>query len=147
MNGALLLIPFLLIRFALTAFLEPSALHRAARFAPMQGKERVAYFIYQAANAGIFLGLFFLTIRLDASWRAWGGLLSGRPGPVRSFVGKFFFPGCIRLEYQRRLPLFPQPHIHCLFPLLYWHGAVDGLHLFVDTGAGLSGFCPLDDPG
>ena len=34
----------------------------------------MAYCIYQAANAGIFLGLFFLTIRLDASWRAWGVL-------------------------------------------------------------------------
>ena len=94
MNGALLLTPFLLIRFALPAFLEPSALRRAARFAPMQGKERVAYFIYQAANAGIFLGLFFLTIRLDASWRAWGGLACylGGLGLCAVSLANFSFP-------------------------------------------------------
>ena len=43
MNGFFLLIPFFLIRFALTAALSREALGRAARFAPVRGRERAAY--------------------------------------------------------------------------------------------------------
>ena len=50
--------------------------------------------IYQAANAGRFLGLFFLTIRLDASWRAWGGLACylGGLGLCAVSLANFSFP-------------------------------------------------------
>lgn len=66
-NGFFLLVPFLLIRFVLLAAANPAAVRRAAHFAPMRGRERIAYFIYQAANAGLFLLLFFLYIHVAPS--------------------------------------------------------------------------------
>ena len=75
MNGFFLLIPFFLIRFALTAALSREALGRAARFAPVRGRERAAYYIYQLSNAGIVLYPAFLTVQADASWIFCGGLL------------------------------------------------------------------------
>ena len=57
-NGILLLIPFLMIRFGLLSVLNPQAIQRAAYFAPVQGKERIAYYIYQISNVGIFYLLF-----------------------------------------------------------------------------------------
>lgn len=61
--GFLLLLPFLFIRFGLLALLGKDAVARAAYFAPLTGKEKAAYWIYQAANAAIFLYLFFLKIK------------------------------------------------------------------------------------
>ena len=67
MYGFLLLIPFLLIRFVLLSLLNREAVPRAAYFAPVQGGERAAYWIYQISTMGIFLTLFFLRISLDLS--------------------------------------------------------------------------------
>ena len=66
MNGFLLWIPFLFIRFVLMSAVNKKALPRAAHFAPMRGKAKIAYFIYQLANAGMLLYPIFLTIEL--SW-------------------------------------------------------------------------------
>ena len=41
MNGFLLLVPFLLVRFILLTVLNKTALRRAAYFAPVQGKEPI----------------------------------------------------------------------------------------------------------
>lgn len=62
MNGGLLLIPFFLVRFGLLVLRDKEAVRRAAYFAPLKGKEKIAYWVYQAANLGIFAGLFFLHI-------------------------------------------------------------------------------------
>ena len=51
--GFFLLLPFFLLRFGLLARLDRKALVRVARFAPLAGGERTAYWVYQAANAGI----------------------------------------------------------------------------------------------
>lgn len=59
MNGILLFIPFLMIRFGLLSILNPQSIQRAAYFAPVQGNERIAYYIYQISNIGMFLYLFF----------------------------------------------------------------------------------------
>lgn len=67
MNGILLLIPFLLIRFSLLFVFDPGSIQRAAYFAPVKGNERIAYYIYQISNVGIFLYLFFLKIKMDFS--------------------------------------------------------------------------------
>ena len=75
MCGFLLLIPFLLIRFALLVLLNREAAPRAAHFAPVQGGERAAYWIYQISTVGIFLTLFFLRISVDFSWRTILGLI------------------------------------------------------------------------
>ncbi len=74
MNGFLLLIPFLLIRFLLLSILDKEAVGRAAYFAPMQGKERTAYWIYQISNVGIFAGLFFLNVLIDFSIQFYMGI-------------------------------------------------------------------------
>ncbi len=74
MNGFLLLIPFLIIRFALLSFINREAIPRAAYFAPMRGGERMAYYIYQFSTIGIFLCLIFLTVKADFSWKFYGGL-------------------------------------------------------------------------
>lgn len=53
--GFFLLLPFFLLRFGLLARLNREALVRAARFAPLTGGERAAYWVYQATNVGILL--------------------------------------------------------------------------------------------
>lgn len=67
MNGFLLLIPFMLIRFGFLSLLNKEGLKRAALFAPLIGKEKVAYWLYQISNILIFAYLFFLTITTK-SW-------------------------------------------------------------------------------
>ena len=62
MNASVLLLPFLLIRFGLFAYISRDAMGRAAHFSPMAGKEAIAYYFYQAATLGIFLCPFFLRI-------------------------------------------------------------------------------------
>ncbi len=47
MERSLLLIPFWLIRFGLLSMTDKKAAQRAAHFAPMYGKEKIAYWIYQ----------------------------------------------------------------------------------------------------
>lgn len=53
--GFLLLLPFFLLRFGLLAVWTRSALQRAARFAPMVGKERAAYWVYQLSTGAVIL--------------------------------------------------------------------------------------------
>lgn len=74
-NSILLLIPFLLIRFALLAFINKDAVQRAAHFAPMYGKELAAYLIYQISNIRIFVCLLFLKIKMgNMLWFGFGML-------------------------------------------------------------------------
>jgi len=68
MNGLLLLIPFILIRFGLLSMLNKEGLKRAAFFAPLIGKEKAAYWFYQISNILFFVYLFFLNITTDLYW-------------------------------------------------------------------------------
>lgn len=61
--GALLLVPFFLVRFGLMALLDREALGRAAHFPPLRGGERAAYWVYQLSTAALILGLCFSRIR------------------------------------------------------------------------------------
>ena len=63
MLAVFLLIPFLLIRFPLLSHFGKNALSRAAYFAPVQGKEKIAYMIYQLSNLALFIISFFLEMR------------------------------------------------------------------------------------
>lgn len=65
MNGFLLLIPLILIRFGLLSILNKEGLKRAAFFAPLIGREKIAYCFYQISNILIFVYLFFLKIKTD----------------------------------------------------------------------------------
>ncbi len=71
MNGFLLLIPFLLIRCGLLSMTDKKAVQRAAHFAPMYGKEKIAYWIYQLSNIGMFFYLLFLKVETgrDFEWK------------------------------------------------------------------------------
>ena len=73
MNAFLLLLPFFLIRFGLLSVFNAEALPRAAYFAPMRGKEQIAYIIYQLSNIALFLSLFLLRVSPDSSPLFWGG--------------------------------------------------------------------------
>jgi hypothetical protein len=77
MNGFLLLIPFLLIRFGLLSLISKEGLKRAAFFAPLIGIEKVAYWFYQISNILIFVYLFFLKITTDPYWFYTGLVIFG----------------------------------------------------------------------
>lgn len=62
MNGFLLLVPFLLVRFGLLSFLNKEAVRCAAFFAPVIGTEVLAYWFYQLSNILIFVSLCFLNV-------------------------------------------------------------------------------------
>lgn len=63
MNAFLLIIPLFLIRFGLLKMLNKDSLSRAAFFAPLEGKEKVAYLFYQLSNAFMILYSVFLKIQ------------------------------------------------------------------------------------
>lgn len=64
----LLLLPFFLIRFALLSQLDRKAVQRAAHFAPLPGRERIAYWLYQLATAALILGPFFCRVKCRPVW-------------------------------------------------------------------------------
>lgn len=66
--AAILLLPFFLIRFGLLSCLSKKAVQRAAHFAPVLGKERAAYWLYQLSNAALLVSLFFLKVVLSPGW-------------------------------------------------------------------------------
>ena len=59
MLAVFLLIPFLLIRFPLLSHFGKNALSRAAYFAPVQGKEKIAYMIYQLSKSSLVHNFLF----------------------------------------------------------------------------------------
>ena len=64
MNAFLLMVPIFLIRFGLLKMINKEALSRAAFFAPLEGREKVAYFFYQLSNTFIILYSLFLKIQI-----------------------------------------------------------------------------------
>lgn len=77
MNAIFLVIPLILIRFVLLGILDKEALKRAALFAPLIGKEKVAYWVYQITNIFIFIYLCFLKVTFDVYWVFAGVLVYG----------------------------------------------------------------------
>ncbi len=59
-----LLVPFLFIRFIFLSLLDRKATGRAAHFAPMQGKEMIAYYLYQLSTLMLLIVPFFLKVSL-----------------------------------------------------------------------------------
>ena len=68
MNGFLLLIPSILIRYLLLFLLSKEAMKRAAHFAPLAGAEKIAYWIYQISTLSILIYSFFLKVNVQQSW-------------------------------------------------------------------------------
>lgn len=77
MNAFITLIPFILIRFGLLSILDKGALKRAAFFAPLIRKEKVAYYFYQIANILFFVYLCFLKITTTPYWLYTGLVIYG----------------------------------------------------------------------
>ncbi len=68
MNALITALPLIFIRFVLLGILNKGALKRADFFAPLIGKEMVAYFFYQISNIMFFVYLCFLKITTDSYW-------------------------------------------------------------------------------
>lgn len=68
MNAFLTVIPIILIRYGLLSILSKEALKRAGLFAPLRGKEKVAYWIYQISTLLMLLYLLLLKIKADSDW-------------------------------------------------------------------------------
>lgn len=86
MNGFLLMVPFFGVRFGLLGVLGKEAVHRAAHFAPMYGRERAAYFVYQLATAAVVVYPAFLTVKPGLTWTFLLGLLCGGLGLILCIV-------------------------------------------------------------
>ena len=100
--GFFLLLPFFLLRFGLLARLDRSALRRAAQFAPMYGRERAAYWVYQistgrSSSIPFFSpsgpvpcgGLAWGCWCMGPAWRSWPPPSSTLPGlTTRGCVGR-----------------------------------------------------------
>lgn len=74
MTAFFLLIPFLLIRFLLLFLVNKEAVGRAAYFAPLVGKEQLAYYVYQISNLALLLYSFFINCRFDVAYLSYCGL-------------------------------------------------------------------------
>lgn len=68
MSAFFTVIPIILIRYGLLSMINKEALKRASFFAPLIGREKVAFWIYQITTALILLHLFLLKIKTDAAW-------------------------------------------------------------------------------
>lgn len=77
MNALLTAIPLIVIRFGLLRILDRNALRRAALFAPLLGKEKVAHWFYQISNIAFFIYLCFLKITTNPFWLYTGLLIYG----------------------------------------------------------------------
>lgn len=68
MSAFVMAVPIMIIRYALLSILNKDALPRAAYFAPLVGRERTAYWVYQVTTLLIIVELLFLKIRVDTDW-------------------------------------------------------------------------------
>ena len=75
MHIIFLLIPFLMIRFGLLWYFDKEAIGRAAHFAPMEPRERPAYWTYQITTLAIFLISIFLPAKAGSLIFYLGGVL------------------------------------------------------------------------
>jgi protein-S-isoprenylcysteine O-methyltransferase Ste14 len=102
MNGFLLLLPFLLIRFGVLSALNKDGIKRAAHFAPMAGNEIAAYWIYQLSNIALFGGLCFLTVIIEFSWQFYAGLILYLSGLLLCAISviNFAYPSKDGLNYN-----------------------------------------------
>jgi len=76
MNAFLTVIPIILIRYGLLNMINKEALKRASFFAPLIGREKVAFWVYQITTALILIYLFLLKIKAD-SWFYIGLIIYG----------------------------------------------------------------------
>lgn len=94
MNGLVLLLPFICARFIVPALTDPGALRRAARFAPMYGRERRAYWAYQLLTAAMILYLPALRVTIVWTWSFVAGLICYIAGTALCAAACLSFARC-----------------------------------------------------
>ena len=128
MLAVFLLIPFLLIRFPLLSHFGKNALSRAAYFAPVQGKEKIAYMIYQLSNLALFITPFLLEIKFDFSVFFYAGIAIYLLGLVLCAISMrdFARPHANGMNTKEgALSLFPQSHVCSLLCLFFENSFFD----------------------
>ena len=65
MNGFMLVLPIIFIRYGILGILGKEALKRAAFFPPTQGKEKLAYWVYQITTLSLMIVLIFVKTNLE----------------------------------------------------------------------------------
>ncbi len=86
MTAFYLLVSFLFIRFIFLSLLDRKATGRAAHFASMQGKEIIAYYLYQLSTLMLLIVPFFLKVTLHFSSFFYLGLGAYLLGSVLLFL-------------------------------------------------------------
>lgn len=66
MNTAFLFIPLILIRYGLLGAMNKAAMQRAAHFPSLVGKEKAAFWVYQASLLSMLIYFFFLCLKPDS---------------------------------------------------------------------------------
>ena len=89
MNGFLLIIPLLLIRYLLLYVLDKRSLKRAAFIPPMSGIKKIPYWLYQISTLLLILYPFFLKINMISPWLF--GLVLYGIGIILCFISTFDF--------------------------------------------------------
>ncbi|WP_026476143.1 methyltransferase family protein [Alkaliphilus transvaalensis] len=77
MNAFITVIPIILIRYGLLNMINKEALKRASFFAPLIGREKAAFWVYQITTALILIYLFLLKIKTDSVWFYIGVIIYG----------------------------------------------------------------------
>lgn len=60
MRGFILILPIVFIRYEILSILSKEAVKRAAFFPPIEGKEKIAYWIYQISTLSLLIILIFV---------------------------------------------------------------------------------------
>ncbi|ALB45724.1 MULTISPECIES: methyltransferase family protein [Clostridium] len=68
MNAFLTVIPLILIRYGILSIIDKESLKRAGFFAPLIGREKVAFWVYQITTVLILLYPLLLKIKTDSDW-------------------------------------------------------------------------------
>lgn len=68
MNAFFTVIPLILIRYWILSIIDKKSLKRAGFFAPLIGREKVAFWVYQITTVLILLSLLLLKIKTDSDW-------------------------------------------------------------------------------
>ncbi|NSB14249.1 methyltransferase family protein [Clostridium beijerinckii] len=68
MNAFLTVIPLILIRYGILSIIDKESLKCAGFFAPLIGREKVAFWVYQITTVLILLYPLLLKIKTDSDW-------------------------------------------------------------------------------
>ena len=68
MYAIITVLPIIIIRYGLLYAVNKNSMNRASLYAPLIGKEKIAYGVYQITTLSIFVYLLFLRIYNNSKW-------------------------------------------------------------------------------